>query len=172
MKNLRGPNDPNLIQTNLCCLLGIIIQGILNPTPDLFAWSRPKCWSLLPGHLFLRRERYLVLSSNSGDVSANGNTKTLLPLLMFNQLVALHWLYQNQDCYWCQHQGQCYFWTDLISYIQWRQNGASSHLTRYALFLKRRNSAIFLKEEREWYWEPHLILCPALPDLRGFHGQN
>lgn len=44
---------------------------------------------------------------------------------MFNQLTALPWWYQN--CYWCQHPGQCCFWT-ASPRSRWRQNWMFLHL--------------------------------------------
>lgn len=94
----------------------------------------------------------------------------LSPLLMFNQLAALHWWYQN--CYWCQHPGQCYFWTDLHLLDPDGDRTEQSYTWLDILIPKRRNSAAFLRERKEQCWGPCLVQCPALSDLRECHCQN
>lgn len=101
--NLRGQKVPKWIQSSLCCLLGIFLRAAPNAALLPFTWLRHHCWTFNPCPPSLSRARLWVGVTICGVM--------LSPLLMFNQLAALHWWYQN--CYWCQHPGQCYFWTDL-----------------------------------------------------------
>lgn len=51
MMNLRGQKVPKLIQSSLCCLLGILLRAA--PKAELlpFTWLRQQCWTLTPAHL-------------------------------------------------------------------------------------------------------------------------
>lgn len=123
---------PKLIQS-LCFLLVIFLRAAPNAALLPFTWIRQQCWTLtLPS--FSQQGQALGLSYISGV--------TLSPLLMFNQLPALHWWHQNQNCYW---------WSELpLDCISWIQMETElSILTPGSILIpKRRNSAAFLRERR------------------------
>lgn len=117
LMNLRGQNMPKLTQS-LCCLLVIFLRAAPNAALLPFTWLRHQCWTLtLPS--FSQQGQALGLSYIP--------RVTLSPLLVFNQLAALHWWHQNQNCYWHQHPGQSYFCT-ASPRSRWRQNSASFSL--------------------------------------------